>query len=99
MSKTIMVVDDEKSIRDTLKEVLTYAEHEVVLCGSGKEAVKLLPETRPDLILLDVKMADMDGIQTLRQIRDLDRDVVVVMMSRSLRPGFDGFAANDCPMP
>ncbi|MBK8004394.1 MAG: sigma-54-dependent Fis family transcriptional regulator [Gemmatimonadetes bacterium] len=81
MSKTIMVVDDEKSIRDTLKEVLTYAEHEVVLCSSGKEALKLLPEARPDLILLDVKMADMDGIQTLRRIRELDHDVVVVMMS------------------
>ena len=81
MSKTIMVVDDDKSVRDSLKAVLEYEQHEVILCSGGKEALKAFPDAKPDLVFLDVKMADMDGLETLKALRKLDRDAVVVMMS------------------
>lgn len=77
----LLVVDDDKDIRDFLTEFFTEKGFEAHSAGSGAEALRLLKVLRPHLILLDVKMPEMSGIETLRKIRDLDREVGVIMIT------------------
>ena len=81
MSRRVLVVDDEKGIREALTQVLEYEDIEVRACGSGSEALQLYAELRPHLVLLDVKMQGMDGLETLRKLRELDPHAQVVMIS------------------
>ena len=81
MSRRVLVVDDEKGIREALKQVLEFEGLEVHTSASGSEALKLYPEVRPQLVFLDVKMQGMDGIETLARLRQLDPQAVVVMIS------------------
>lgn len=81
MTRRVLVVDDEKGIREALKQVLEYEEIEVQACASGSEALHLYPEFRPHLVFLDVKMQGMDGLETLRKLRELDPHAQVVMIS------------------
>ena len=77
----ILVVDDEDGIRKILQQVLEYEGHEVTTAGGGGEAIALFSEFRPDLTLLDVKMARMDGLEVLDRVRETDPAAVVVMIS------------------
>ena len=81
MSRRVLVVDDEKGIRDALRQVLEYEEITAQVCASGPEALRLYAEFRPHLVFLDVKMQGMDGLETLRQLRELDPHAQVVMIS------------------
>jgi len=76
-----MIVDDEKGIREALKQVLEYEEIEVQACASGHEAIRVYPEFKPHLVFLDVKMEGMDGLESLKRIRQLDAQAQVVMIS------------------
>jgi two-component system nitrogen regulation response regulator NtrX len=77
----ILVVDDEEGIRKILKQVLEYEGHEVRVAGGGGEALTVYSEFHPDLNLLDVKMARMDGLELLDRLREQDAAAVVIMMS------------------
>ena len=77
----ILVVDDEEGIRKILRQVLEYEDHEVRVAGGGGEALSIYTEFRPDLSLLDVKMARMDGLEVLDRLREQDPGAVVIMMS------------------
>ncbi|MDT8317833.1 MAG: response regulator [bacterium] len=77
--KKIMVVDDEENIRFLYKEELMDEGYDVVLAASGQEALDLLGESKPDLITLDIKMPGMDGIETLRKMKEIDKDLPVVL--------------------
>ena len=79
--RRVLIVDDEKGIREALKQVLEYEEIEVQVCASGQEAVRVYPEFQPHLVFLDVKMEGMDGLETLKRIRALDGQAQVVMIS------------------
>ncbi|MCG6880121.1 MAG: sigma-54 dependent transcriptional regulator [Deltaproteobacteria bacterium] len=81
MSKTILVVDDETSILQSLEGILSDEGFEVATAESGLEALKKVEETMPDLILLDIWMSGMDGIETLEKIKDLYPRLQVIMMS------------------
>jgi len=81
MTHRLLVVDDEPGIRDALKQVLEYEGLEVRAAGSGGEALTLYPEFRPHLVFLDVKMAGLDGLETLTRLRHLDPGAVIVMIS------------------
>jgi two-component system nitrogen regulation response regulator NtrX len=81
MSHRILIVDDEVGIRQALKQVLEYEDLAVKVAGSGGEAITLYPEFRPHLVFLDVKMAGLDGLETLTRLRDLDPKAQVVMIS------------------
>ena len=76
-----MIVDDEKGIREALKQVLEYETIEVQVCASGHEAIRAYPDFKPHLVFLDVKMEGMDGLDTLKRIRALDAQAQVVMIS------------------
>ncbi|PKL93684.1 MAG: Fis family transcriptional regulator [Gemmatimonadetes bacterium HGW-Gemmatimonadetes-1] len=77
----LLVVDDERSIRDILAQVLGYEGYEVATAASGGEALNLHRQRPFDLILLDVKMQGIDGLDTLAQLRQQDNNVRVVMIS------------------
>ncbi|HEV2083673.1 MAG TPA: sigma-54 dependent transcriptional regulator [Gemmatimonadales bacterium] len=81
MSHRILIVDDESGIRQALKQVLEYEDLVVRVAASGGEAITLYPEYRPHLVFLDVKMAGLDGLETLTRLRDLDPKAQVVMIS------------------
>ena len=77
----ILIVDDEASIRTTLRGVLEDEGYRVSATGSGADALRLVAEEPPDLTFLDVWMERMDGLETLAEIKRLRPDAVVVMIS------------------
>ena len=79
--KTVLVVDDEKSVRDSLKMILEYDHFEVEFAEAGEPALKKLTVVPIDLVLLDVKMPGMDGIEVLHKIREKNVNLPVVMIS------------------
>jgi two-component system nitrogen regulation response regulator NtrX len=81
MARRILVVDDEKGVREALRQVLEYEGIEVQTAESGDGALKAYPEFHPHLVFLDVKMAGMDGLETLAQLREIDPVAQVVMIS------------------
>jgi len=81
MSHRILIVDDEAGIRQALKQVLEYEDLVVRVTSSGGEAITVYSEFRPHLVFLDVKMAGLDGLETLTRLRDLDPKAQVVMIS------------------
>lgn len=80
MSK-ILVIDDERSIRNTLKDILEYEKYEVDLAEDGKKGLEMVKQTEYDIILCDIKMPGMDGIEVLEQLSTLAPDSPVVMIS------------------
>jgi two-component system nitrogen regulation response regulator NtrX len=81
MKSRILVVDDEQSIRDVLAQVLGYEGYRVGTVGSGGEALSAYRAEPFDLVILDVKMQGIDGVDTLQQLRLLDPDARVIMIS------------------
>jgi len=81
MAKRVLVVDDERGVRDALRQVLEYEGIEVHAAESGAEAVAAVGQFHPHLVFLDVKMAGMDGLETLARIREQDPLTQVVMIS------------------
>ena len=81
MTRRVLVVDDEKGVREALKQVLEFEEMEVQVCATGPDALQAYAEFRPHLVFLDVKMQGMDGIETLKRLRELDPRAQVVMIS------------------
>ncbi len=79
--ETILIVDDEESVRKSLADVMRDEGYEVVTAASGKEGVELLKESHPALALLDIAMPEMDGIETLRIFRDMRPDMPVIMIT------------------
>ena len=77
----ILVVDDEKIIRDSCYRVLSKEEYKVEIVASGEAAVKRVQEASFDLILLDLKMPGMDGLETLRFFKEQDSKIVVVIIT------------------
>ena len=81
MSKRLLVVDDEVGIQKAVRQVMEYEKVLVKAVSSGGEALTLFGEFRPDVVLLDVKMAGLNGLDTLTRLREANPDVTVVMMS------------------
>jgi DNA-binding response OmpR family regulator len=76
----IVVADDEDHIRDVVRGYLEAEGFEVVLATDGNEALRLARESRPDLVVLDVSMPGLDGVEVLRQLRTVS-DVYVIMLT------------------
>jgi two-component system nitrogen regulation response regulator NtrX len=77
----ILVIDDEKSIRNTLEEVLEYEKHQVDLAEDGPSGLELFSANEYDVVLCDIKMAKMDGIEVLEKINESSPNIPVIMIS------------------
>ncbi len=77
----ILVIDDEKSIRNTLSEILAAEEHEVFTAEDGPTGLALYGENKLDVVLCDIKMQEMDGMEVLEKMLEQPKDVPVIMIS------------------
>jgi two-component system nitrogen regulation response regulator NtrX len=77
----ILIIDDEKAICNTLKEILLYEKYEVEIANDGVEGVKKAKENQFDLVLCDIKMPKMDGIEVLGKLQEYNPELPVVMIS------------------
>ena len=94
--KKILVVEDDESQRLLYRDELTEAGYEVLLAANGKEALKRLVEAKPDLIILDIIMPEMDGMEVLGRIIREYRDIPIILNTAysSYRDDFMGWAAD-----
>lgn len=78
---SLLIVDDQQGVRRLLYEAFNDEGYNVRMAGGGQEALRLVSQEMPDLILLDIKMPVMNGLETLRELREIDPDVPVMMMT------------------
>ncbi len=82
MGKGILIVDDAAFMRMVIRDILTKKGYEVVgEAKDGKESVAMYKELKPDLVLMDITMPEMDGIAALKEIRKIDSEAAVIMCS------------------
>ena len=81
MKPKVLVIDDESAIRDSLQMILEYEDYQFVGAASGQEGLAAAQRERPDVVLLDIKMPGMDGIEVLKQLHAADETLPVVMIS------------------
>ena len=81
MFPSVLIVDDEASIRQTLSGILTDDGFEVITASNGYEALKMIESEAPDIVLLDVWMHGMDGIETLKEIKKDNPSIPVILIS------------------
>ena len=77
----VLVVDDEPEVRQVLIEFLSSRGYDVIPASRGAEAVAIVERDKPDLVLLDVTMPDMDGVETLQRINAIAPDLAVIMVT------------------
>jgi CheY-like chemotaxis protein len=77
----VLVVDDEPDSVELLQEFLAAKGYEVLSAADGEEALQKVKADRPHLILLDVRMPGMNGLEVLRQVRQIDQEVGVIMVT------------------
>ncbi len=77
----ILIIDDEVDLCQSLLELLEEEKYKVFIAHSGKEGLIKVKENLPDLVLLDIKMSGIDGIETLEKIRAINKDISVIMLT------------------
>ena len=77
----ILVIDDERSIRNSMKDILSFEGHEVVLAENGMEGLVSVKTEKPEVVFCDIKMPKMEGIEVLERIKEFTSDVPVIMIS------------------
>lgn len=77
----LLIVDDEEDVREFAANFFRKRKIEVITASGGEEALDILDKQRMDLILLDIMMKGIDGIETLQRIRQKDKDVKVIMVT------------------
>jgi DNA-binding response OmpR family regulator len=77
----VLIVDDEPDLAEALELHLKYAGYETVAASSGEEALRKVTAERPHVILLDIRMPDMDGLEVLRRVREIAPQVAVIMVT------------------
>lgn len=78
---TVLVVDDNKTLSRSLEVFLCEEGYEALTAETGEEGLQKVSESRPEIVLLDLKLPDLDGIQVLRKIKDIDRDISVIIIT------------------
>ena len=81
MNERILVVDDDEGVREAIKMTLEYEGYECLFARSGQEGLDLIAGDSPDLVLLDVKMPGMDGLEVLRRMRENGDTAPVIVIS------------------
>ena len=99
---TILIVEDNEKNMKLVRDILRHNGHETIEATTGTDGVRLAVEHRPDLVLMDIQLPDIDGIEALRRIREVEEldGVPVIAVSASVMPddqqkivtsGFDAF--------
>jgi CheY-like chemotaxis protein len=91
-SRTVLVVDDEEAVRDSLRELLSGVGYRVVLAESASAALRAVDSEQPDVVLTDIYMESGDGYELIRALRQLPQAIRVVAMSAG-RAGYDTLKA------
>ena len=91
--RTILIAEDQEDAREMMRIFLEGEGYGVVEAGNGRDAIRLAKETKPDLILMDLNMPEMDGLSAVREMRGFEslRDVPVIANSASGRHGMELF--------
>jgi two-component system response regulator MprA len=91
----VLVIDDDRALRDALRRALVLAGYEVQAAENGLEGLQRVDETRPDVIVLDVMMPDLDGLEVSRRLRSLgDRTPILMLTARdAVEDRIDGLDA------
>ena len=79
--KKILVIDDEESITDLIDSMLTAQGYEVVIAHDGRQGLASYKNEKPDLIITDIIMPDLEGIELVRILRKIDKELPVIVMS------------------
>lgn len=77
----ILIMDDEIEICNIFYDFFTPKGYEVIKAISGKEATELVKTEKPDLVFLDIRMPGMDGLEVLKQIKEIDKSITVIMVT------------------
>jgi two-component system nitrogen regulation response regulator GlnG len=80
MSK-LLLIDDEADVQYSFRRIFESPEIEVTTASSGEEGLKVIPRLKPDLVLMDIRMGGMNGLETLRRIRQMDSKLLVILMT------------------
>ena len=104
----LLIVDDEKDVLDLFRDIFLKQAYEVHTANSGKEALEVFEKIKPDVIMLDIKMPDADGLEVLDDIKKKDPSVAVVMLTaygynddlinKSMERGASGFISKNLPL-
>jgi two-component system NtrC family response regulator len=79
MNPKILIVDDEVDVCKSISHYLEKKDFSPITANSGKEVLDKLKNDKPNLILLDIRMPDMDGVECLKRIKEIDKKVIVIM--------------------
>src|ERR1041385_3128533 len=77
----LLLIDDEEDVQYSFRRIFDSPEIELTTASSGEEGLKLIPKIKPDLVLMDIRMGGMSGMETLRQIRQMDSKLLVILMT------------------
>jgi two-component system nitrogen regulation response regulator GlnG len=80
MSK-LLLIDDEADVQYSFQRIFDSPEIELTTASSGEEGLKLIPKIKPDLVIMDIRMGGMNGLETLRRIREIDSKLLVILMT------------------
>jgi nitrogen regulation protein NR(I) len=80
MSK-LLLIDDEADLRYSFQRILDSPEIELTTAASGEEGLRIIPKLKPDLVIMDIRMAGITGLETLRRIRQMDPKLLVILMT------------------
>ncbi|MCP3872548.1 MAG: response regulator [Desulfobacteraceae bacterium] len=79
--KKILVIDDEKSVRELLKMFFERNDYNVLSASDGKQGIKLYKENKVDLIITDIIMPEKEGLETIREFKSIDPDIKIIAIS------------------
>ena len=81
MKPRVLIVDDEEAVRSSLRMIFEFEGYEVVQAASGPVGLKLAEQEQPDLVFLDIKMPQMDGLEVLKKLKEREGSPPVVILS------------------
>src|ERR1051326_6424602 len=77
----LLLIDDEPDVQYSFQRTFGSPEIELTTASSGEEALRLIPKLKPDLVMMDVRMGGISGLETLRRIRQMDSKLLVILMT------------------
>ena len=77
----LLLIDDEVDVQYSFRRIFDASDIELHTASSGEEGLRLIPKVKPDLVLSDIRMAGLNGLETLRRIRQLDPQLPVILMT------------------